>query len=1094
MCGRRAGEFEWHEGILSRCVREGRWVVIEQLQQLAHDVHALLHGLAATGFLTIHEQQRRIRAHPNFALFATLASPSRQFRRRRGKPAESAEETSTKDTEEALDVALTRPPPQVPPLLESWVLLHVPAPSAGDVLRIATRAFPSVSLIVSRLQRAFHAAAAVATAGVARPGQPPPRAVRLPQLRDFLKLCRRLEKLANSISSSGNVFGAFLTDRLKLRIVEEGATVLLGHINDRQLRFRAVVAFAREWAVQEEQVEAVLFTQRPAIRESAGVLHVGPYALPKCSREEPVPVRSSGEGDDLLSLGGIGNEEPAAAAPTTADAASAAGEGTPRAAGTDWLTGQQLRLVQQAGGALSCGEPLLFVGDTGAGKTFIVSFIAARVGVELMVVNLHQQSESEDLIGRWVLRHPPQEAESLWGQFLKVAEDMLGPPSQQQEKGEEREEAPKAKKRKQQARDGLIEAARQMVTQVQQRGSRLLQREAWVALLQLAVAANTALLQLLRKRGDLLPVVTPQQPQQRTTAGELLARCKELQASGLALLEDPDLSDCSAAAPRNFGSTVEACGLRDFLPAARGLSAAASAEGAPRRRPKCQLHFAFTEGPLVEAVRTGKWLLLDEINLAPPDLLQRLLGLLDDPEQPLLVLEGGRPRLVSRHPNFRVFACMNPPTLAPPFRLSEHKMSFEEDDVAPKTDPADQNENQDHQQQQVPQQKGKKPVQDGSGGVGKRELPVEVRQRFTELYVDETDGLEDIAAIADAHLRQLSADPPSRLVAEVYIHLRCLAEAGQLLDGNNKTPCYSLRTLSRALLHTSAIVQRRLRPLQLRPALREGFAAFFGSSLDPQSADRVDAMLTKAFRSPRQATGNASGAPPSATKRSDASATEVEVELHPASPGEQPYVTLEGFLIHRGPPLHAVWLFLRSLGLAEAEALVRHWSLANVPIGSGLRLKCLCGSRLLSGAEAIDVASLKKRFVLTPRSQVYMRRVVRLLSGSRCALLLEGPTSCGKTSLVSFLAAATGHKCVRINNHEHTDIQEYIGSYAPDAAGRLVFTEGPLTLAVRHGWWVLIDELNLAPSEVLEGKEEEQPLAQWKALFLFRSSVSPIFS
>jgi hypothetical protein len=29
----------------------------------------------------------------------------------------------------------------------------------------------------------------------------------------------------------------------------------------------------------------------------------------------------------------------------------------------------------------------------------------------------------------------------------------------------------------------------------------------------------------------------------------------------------------------------------------------------------------------------------------------------------------------------------------------------------------------------------------------------------------------------------------------------------------------------------------------------------------------------------------------------------------------------------------------------------------------------------------------------------------------------------GKTSLVAHLAALTGHACVRVNNHEHTDIQ-----------------------------------------------------------------------
>lgn len=38
-------------------------------------------------------------------------------------------------------------------------------------------------------------------------------------------------------------------------------------------------------------------------------------------------------------------------------------------------------------------------------------------------------------------------------------------------------------------------------------------------------------------------------------------------------------------------------------------------------------------------------------------------------------------------------------------------------------------------------------------------------------------------------------------------------------------------------------------------------------------------------------------------------------------------------------------------------------------------------------------------------------------------VLLQGPTSAGKTSLVAYLAAQTGHHLVRINNHEHTDLQ-----------------------------------------------------------------------
>ena len=98
-----------------------------------------------------------------------------------------------------------------------------------------------------------------------------------------------------------------------------------------------------------------------------------------------------------------------------------------------------------------------------------------------------------------------------------------------------------------------------------------------------------------------------------------------------------------------------------------------------------------------------------------------------------------------------------------------------------------------------------------------------------------------------------------------------------------------------------------------------------------------------------------------------------------------------------------------------------------------------------------------------------LQNIARMLSGGRFPILLEGPTSAGKTSLVKFLAHLTGHEFVRINNHEHTDLQEYVGQYVCDPeTGQLVFQEGVLVRAARAGHWVVLDELNLAPSEVLE--------------------------
>lgn len=107
-------------------------------------------------------------------------------------------------------------------------------------------------------------------------------------------------------------------------------------------------------------------------------------------------------------------------------------------------------------------------------------------------------------------------------------------------------------------------------------------------------------------------------------------------------------------------------------------------------------------------------------------------------------------------------------------------------------------------------------------------------------------------------------------------------------------------------------------------------------------------------------------------------------------------------------------------------------------------------------------------FVATPTVMEHLRSLARAVLLRKYPVLLQGPTSSGKTSLVAYLAAQTGHHFVRINNHEQTDLQEYLGTYVSDEHGRLIFQEGVLVQAVRNGHWIVLDELNLAPTEVLE--------------------------
>ncbi|CAG9972097.1 unnamed protein product [Clonostachys byssicola] len=107
-------------------------------------------------------------------------------------------------------------------------------------------------------------------------------------------------------------------------------------------------------------------------------------------------------------------------------------------------------------------------------------------------------------------------------------------------------------------------------------------------------------------------------------------------------------------------------------------------------------------------------------------------------------------------------------------------------------------------------------------------------------------------------------------------------------------------------------------------------------------------------------------------------------------------------------------------------------------------------------------------FIITPYVERNLLNLVRATSTRRFPILIQGPTSAGKTSMIEYLANFTGNKFVRINNHEHTDLQEYLGTYISDSSGKLRFQEGLLVQAMRQGHWIVLDELNLAPTDVLE--------------------------
>lgn len=348
------------------------------------------------------------------------------------------------------------------------------------------------------------------------------------------------------------------------------------------------------------------------------------------------------------------------------------------------------------------------------------------------------------------------------------------------------------------------------------------------------------------------------------------------------------------------------------------------------------LAMAFTEGSLVQAVKTGGWILLDEINLAEVDVLQCLLQILDSVDHDYVYLSEF-PEEASKikiHPDFRLFACMNPAT-----------------------------------------------------DVGKRDLPIGVRNRFSEYFVDDITDRKDLKLIIESYMKNFK-----HVDRTIDFYLRIRSKTS-ISDVAGNCPNFNLRTLCRAMSICSNNIC-----LNTEKTLLESLKITFFQQLNQASHSIVMKDLEE-LMFPKGLAG-------------------LQATNIPKPKDGKQYEQVEGFWIE-------------------------------------------CSK---------EVRSRDKNYIVTKSVAKNMQTISRIISlGQRkLPVLIQGNTSVGKTSLIKYIADLTGNKCVRINNHEHTDLEEYIGRHVLDQEGRLVYQEGILVKAMRDGHWIILDELNLAPSELLE--------------------------
>ncbi|XP_047097581.1 midasin-like [Schistocerca piceifrons] len=504
------GEFVWQSGVLTEAVEKGYWLLLEDIDSAPSDLASVLASLLETRHLFVPGYRDSIPVARGFQLFLT-----RRF---------------TKSGSEKISVSSS--------LLEShWITVDIKPLKKAELLQVVKGVFPVLEHSAENLINTF----SVFSQG--RHEENPEQMVknpikkrileelkqklgsgRLTSTRDLLKWAVRCSEVYKH-SPKGNKDAA-------LNVYADAVDIFCLSENKKDVRIAGAKAVGSFLSVLVD-ADNYLNVHKPTISETDRQITVGRATLLKKKTDE-IAIQCA-----------------------------------QRIA----LVPPVVRLLEGVARAIQFCEPVLLVGETGTGKTFLIQHLAQRTGNPLLVINMNQQSETTDLLGgykpmdlKFIVRPVREKFERLvrnlaWEDGLKF----------------------------------LVKLAREYHSRN------------WKMVLLMMKRKTSSVLKKLRKKSNPSEEITTMISNWKQLSGDLSRLEKQISSNAMA--------------------------------------------------------FTFIEGSLVRAVREGKWVLLDEINLAPPETLECLSGLLEDGAVgSLRLLERGDEQPVPRHKDFRLFACMNPAT------------------------------------------------------------------------------------------------------------------------------------------------------------------------------------------------------------------------------------------------------------------------------------------------------------------------------------------------------------------------------------------------------------------------------------------------
>lgn len=258
--GEKPGSFEWRSGVLTTAVREGKWVLVEDIDKAPTEVLSILLTLLEKRELNIPSRGEVIKAKNSFQLFATI----------RTQPDESGL--------------------KLPDLIgmRLWNCIPVDTPSELEIRAILSAKFPILQNLIAKFISVYEAVvkiySSVSFISLNKGSHP-----RVISIRDLMKFCSRCNAmlLNSGITSANDLIASTLYENIFFEAVECFGSALTEYGALHPL----VTVIGEILEVSPSRVNYYLTNYVPSVHDDEDKIEIGRALLKKSVHDKALYVK-----------------------------------------------------------------------------------------------------------------------------------------------------------------------------------------------------------------------------------------------------------------------------------------------------------------------------------------------------------------------------------------------------------------------------------------------------------------------------------------------------------------------------------------------------------------------------------------------------------------------------------------------------------------------------------------------------------------------------------------------------------------------------------------------------------------------------------